>query len=301
MKSRQTKSLILLAIGLGFFGVTRAEQSSRPLYTYSFGGLEDMAVPAAADLLHQLGYAGVATEARGEASLTRMDQYYDWRTAQDTDFVIPAAYMAHRFDQYGFSDAAHKAAIDRLADKQGTLWVWVRDAKQDGSIAEENVEAFIRGIFEYALSKNVKIVLYPHYNTYYPTTHDAMRLVRKIDHPSFQIAINLCHELMSDRGDELAETFEQARGHIGAIILSGSLVELDRTSVRSVNASTIKPLDESVYDLRPFMRLIKESDFKGPIGYINFKPTTAPADYLARTMKRWKELCAEVGLYAASE
>jgi hypothetical protein len=71
---------------------------------------------------------------------------------------------------------------------------------------------------------------------------------------------------------------------------------LDRTSVRSVNASTIKSLDESEYDLRPFMRLIKKSKFTGPIGYINFKPTATPADYLARTMERWKALCAEVGL-----
>ena len=56
-------------------------------------------------------------------------------------------------------------------------------------------------------------------------------------------------------------------------------------------------LDESEYDLRPFMRLIKDSDYKGPIGFINFKPPTAPEDYLKRTMQRWNELCREVGLY----
>ena len=301
MNFRLFRPLIWLALGLGAVGSLRAEPIPRPLYTYSFGGLEDMAVPAAAALLQQLGCAGIAAEARGEASLARLDQYYDWRTEHENDFVIPAAFMAHRFHQYGFSDEAHRAAIDRLADKQGTLWVWARDVAQDGSVTDEKVGAFFRGILEYAVSKHVKIVLYPHYNTYYPTTQAALRLVQKIDHPSFQVAINLCHELMSDHGEVLAETFAQAQGHIGAIILSGSLVELDRTSVQTMNQSTIKPLDESVYDLRPFMRLIKASGFNGPIGYINFKPTAPPAHYLARTMHQWSALCAEVGLYATAE
>ena len=87
-----------------------------------------------------------------------------------------------------------------------------------------------------------------------------------------------------------------AKGHIGAIILSGALVELDTTSVGTMNASTILSLDESIYDLRPFMRLIKESDFDGPIGFINFRLPN-PEDYLARTMTHWTELCEEVGLY----
>ena len=44
------------------------------------------------------------------------------------------------------------------------------------------------------------------------------------------------------------------------------------------------------------MRLIKESDFDGPIGFINFRLPN-PEDYLARTMTHWTELCEEVGLY----
>lgn len=36
--------------------------------------------------------------------------------------------------------------------------------------------------------------------------------------------------------------------------------------------------------------------FEGPIGFINFK-LPKPTDYLERTIKRWKELCQEVGLY----
>ncbi|MGK0240803.1 MAG: sugar phosphate isomerase/epimerase [Candidatus Pelagisphaera sp.] len=297
------KLSILIAIAALFVtGCSTQDQTGSPkeprgLYTYSFGGLENMEVTGAVALLEQLGYAGVAAEGRGEESLVRLEQYLDLSKEKGDDFVIPAAYMAHRFDQFGFDDSAQHAAIDRLAGKDGaTLWTWVRDSKPDGTITDEKVEAFITGIFEYARSKGVRVILYPHYNTYYQTVEDALPLVKKINHPSFQIAINLCHELMSYKGDRLEESFAMAKGHIGAIILSGALVELDTTSVGTMNASTILSLDESVYDLRPYMKLIKESDFDGPIGFINFRLPN-PEDYLARTMTHWTELCEEVGLY----
>jgi len=276
-----------------------ASNEPRALYVYSFGGIEDLEVDKAVEMLDQSGYMGIAAEARGELALDRLDQYYEWSERKGDDFEVVAAFMAHRFDKYGFSDAGHKAAIDRLAGKDGTIWVWVRDAVQDGSITDSMVEEFITGIFEYAVSKDVKVILYPHYNTYYPTAEDALALVEKIDHPSFGIAINLSHELMSDKGSQsqLQQTFERAEDRIAAVIISGSLIELDRTSVRTMNESTIKSLDDSPYDLRPYMRLIKSSGFEGPVGFINFRLPGTPEEYLQKTMTRWRELCLETGLF----
>ena len=295
-------TLLILLIGVGAFLHAKTKNEPRSLYTYSFGGIEDMEVGDAVEMLGDLGYAGIAVEGRGEESLDRLDQYYQWSERKGDDFEVVAVYMAHKFGQYGFSDAAHKAAIDRLEGKDGTIWIWVRDDVQDGSITDEKVETFIRGIFEYAVSKGVKVILYPHYNTYYPTVEDALPLVEKIDHPSFGIAVNLCHEMMSDKGDTatLTHTFEIAKPRIAAIILSGSLIELDRTNVSTMNASTILSLDESIYDLRPFIRLIKDSGFEGPIGFINFR-LPEPEDYLERSINRWNELCREVGLYDSKQ
>jgi len=286
---------VILGVGASVHGSSKNEP--RALYVYSFGGIEDMEVDDAVEMLDRLGYAGIASEARGDSSLNRMDQYYEWSDRKGDDFEVTAAFMAHRFDRYGFSDAGHRAAIDRMAGKGGTIWVWVRDVVQDGSITEAMVEDFIRGIVEYAVSKGVKVILYPHYDTFYPTTMDALPLVEKIGHPLFGVAINLCHELMSDKGDALEQTFERAAHRLSAVIISGSLIELDRTSKKTMNESTILPLDDSVYDLRPYMRLIKKSGFEGPVGFINFNLPGPPEDYLQGTMIRWRELCREVGLY----
>jgi len=300
MRHKNIYLLIILSLIFGVHSSAQVitENKPRDLYVYSFGGIEDMVVDDAVDLLDRLGYAGIAAEARGETALIRLSEYQEWSKRKGDDFEVVSAFMAHRFNEYGFTNSAHTKAIDLIAGKEGYLWLWVRDVLQDGSITDANVEIFIRGILEYAVSKNVKVVLYPHYNTWFPTTDDALKLVEKIDNPSLGIAINLCHEIMSDKGDvaALEQTFENAKDRLFTVVISGSLIELDRTSVRTMNESTIKSLDNSPYDLKPFIQLIKKSGFDGPIGFINYKLPN-PEDYLKRTMNRWTELCKEVGLY----
>jgi hypothetical protein len=91
-----------------------------------------------------------------------------------------------------------------------------------------------------------------------------------------------------------------AKGKLFDVVISGALVELDTTSVSSMNASTIHSLDKSAYDLRPYMKLIKKSSYDGPVGFINFRLEN-PEDYLKRSIDRWNELCMEVGLYKSEK
>ena len=74
----------------------------RKLCTYSSGGIENMEVDVAVEMLTGLGYSGIAVEASRES------------------------------DKYGFSDKAHKAAIDCLAGKGGTIWMWAPDINRRG-------------------------------------------------------------------------------------------------------------------------------------------------------------------------
>tara|TARA_B100000809_G_scaffold263834_1_gene318043 strand:+ start:135 stop:1040 length:906 start_codon:yes stop_codon:yes gene_type:complete len=298
MKKIKMISLVFgcFLVGTNAMAQKKANKDSRALYTYSFGGLENMEVAEVVETLGELGYAGIAVDARGEASLQRLDSYMAFSDKEGSDFYVYAGYMSHRFDKSGFSIEGHKAAIDRLSGKGIDFWVWGRDGAHDGSITDEKVEDFYKGILDYAISKDVKVVLYPHYNTYYPTALEALKLVEKFDHPSFGIAINLCHELMSDKGAILKKTFKKATKKIAAVILSGALQELDRTSVRTMNASTIYSLEDSEYDLKPYLKLIKKSDYKGAVGFINYK-LQEPKVYLKKSMTEWNVLCKEVGLY----
>jgi len=270
------------------------EPEPRSLYPLGFGGLEDLSVDESVKLLKGLDYGGVAVEARGAAALDRLTKYLRWSEGRVGDFDVVAAFLAHRFDRYGLSGAGHMAAIDRLAGTGADLWVYFRD--DDGTVTQGELTSLVQSILDYAIAKEVRVVLYPHYNNVYPTAEDALALVEEIDHPSFGLAVNLTHELQSQRGDRLARTFSSAEHRIFAVIVSGADKALNTSSNAARLGSTIMSLDEGEYDLRPFMKLIASSGYKGPIGFLNFKLSN-PEDYLVRTIERWNELCMEVGLY----
>lgn len=97
-------------------------------------------------------------------------------------------------------------------------------------------------------------------------------------------------------GDALVETFALVDDHIFAVTLSGADAELDTSSPLAMQQSTIMSLDESTWDLAPYLALIAASSFDGPVGFLNFK-LEDPADYLARSIEEWTTLCDEVGLY----
>ncbi len=286
-----------LLVGFNTTAQSNKEKSIRGLYTYDFGGLEKMEVETVFEILTDLNYAGIVVDGRDESALKRLDKYLELSEKHGENFKVYSAYLAHRFDKYGFSDKDHRAAIDHIAGKDINLWVWCKDNKQDGSITDEKVELWIKGIVAYAASKKVKIILYSHYGTHFLTALDALKLVEKINSPFLGLSINLSHELRSDKGPILEETFEKSKNYISTIILAGSDIELDRTSLGTMNTSTVKSLENSEYDLIPFMKLTKKYGSNVPLGFINFKMTEDPKIYLKNTMDRWIELCNEVGLY----
>ncbi len=258
------------------------EATPRGLYTYSFGGLESMSVQNAVGLLNGLGYAGIAVEARGADSLSRLAQYQNWSQQLGDDFSVMSAFMAHKFGDYGFDDSDHRKAIDRLSGKEGQLWVWFRDNKNNVTSAQ--LENFIRKILDYATSKGVEVVLYPHVNNMMPTAVSAFNMAEKINHPNLGIAFNLTHELNAREGNDVAENFAKVKDRVRAVTISGSR-----------NGNHILPLDNSAFDLKEYMLSIKASDFEGPVGFLNHKLEN-PSDYLERSIDAWNTMSLEVGL-----
>ena len=289
--------VVCLLIGFNTTAQNKEKKNVRGLYTYDFGGLEKMEVETIFELLTNLNYSGIVVNGRGESALKRLDRYLELSEKNGENFKVYAAYLAHRFDKYGFTDKDHRAAIDHVEGKGIAIWVWCKDRKQDGSVTDEKVEHWIKGIVEYAASKKVKVILYSHYGTYFPTTLDALKLVEKINSPFLGLSINLTHELRSDKGPILKKTFKKSKKYISTIILAGSIIELDRTSPDTMNSSTVMSLEKSEYDLIPFMKLTKKYGSDVPLGFVNFKIKDDPNVYLKNTMDRWIEMCNEVGLY----
>ncbi len=301
-KNRFMNKVFTLAFFLGSLfctGQTTNLPKPRGFYPYSFGGLETLPVSEVVLMLKSLGYVGIAAESRGAEALVRLQEYLALEKKEEPSFKVVAAFMAHRFKEHGLSLDAQKAAIDVMsqAGPGRDLWVWFQDNLNDGSINGSVMEGIFRELVDYATARHTRIVLYPHFGNYFQTALDGIALVDKINHPSLGIAVNLTHELIAEKGNVLDQSFAAVKHKIFSITVSGAKNTIDRTSTRTIEQSTILSLDESSYDLKPFMNLIKTSGFNGPIGFINFKVGANPEDYLKRSITTWNELCTQIGLF----
>ena len=265
---------------------------ARGLCPFSMGGLKEKTGSESAALLTEIGYAGIILRPN---NVQHLNEYLDVSDSYGEKFQVHAVYIALNMERQGMDLKKIKDVIDVLAARGGgILWMSI---KQGGSTEPiETANELYQQVVEYAAGKNVDVVLYPHGGDYYYTNaKPALPLINQVDNPRFKIMINLPHELGAKEESTLEETFEKAKGKIGAIVITGA---------KSANTGAAVPLSLSKYDLRKFMGLIRDSEWKGPIGYINpfresFHPDDGipfPQDYLTHDMKEWKKLCIEVGL-----
>jgi len=261
---------------------------ARSLYTYDFGGLERKTPSESVALLMKLGYVGIVPSGRTATDRARLLQYYDIARTKGDAFRVFAVMMPHRFhsSSEGLRMNDHKAAIDMMAGRGGQLWLWFRD--QASGYSSQAIRDFIRGVVQYANNKRVEIVLYPHVDNIYPDAAAGFALVKELNAMGLRIglAVNLTHELQAGKGGIVKQTFENTKQHTVAVTLSGS----------NGQSPFVASLDESVYDTRPYMEGIRDTGFRGPVGYLNWRLEN-PESHLERTMREWQRLCMQVGLY----
>ncbi len=255
------------------------------LYTWTFGGIEALDVDAAVALLNRTGYSGIVVDTGGPSGQL---QKYLTASKKTAGFQVVAAYVAVQLNRgEEFSTVRHKVAIDLLAEAgKGDLWFTFRDDR--GTQTKQALTDLVRSIVSYASQKNVRAVFYPHNNNVYPTTVAAMELVNDINSTSFGVALNLTHELRAGNSDRAAlkSAFEAAGDKLFAVTLAGAPEE-DLTAIRA--------LHESGYDLRPFIGLIKDSGFPGPVGFLNHTLSN-PEVYLPLSLDYWRAQSEAIGL-----
>lgn len=278
-------------------------RQARALSPFNMGGLKAKGSNETVALLTELGYAGIILRPN---NVQHLNEYLDLSDRYGENFEVHAVYMAHNMELDGRNIGKITAIIDALAARGGgTLWMSIKKGGSTEPIKIAN--DLYREVLEYALnkdangnSKNIDLVLYPHGGDfYYTNVKPALALIKQVNNPRFKIAINLPHELGAKEEGALNDTFEKAKGSIGAVVLAGA---------KSPSTGMAIPLSLSKYDLRKFMKLVRDSEWKGVIGFINpiregvysDDGIPFPQDYLTHDMQEWKELCAEVGLHRVS-
>ena len=266
---------------------TISEDENNPFFAYNFGGLENLPPATQIELLKDNGYDGVTLRM---AKAEHVEQYMKFAEIIDktADFKIYSVFVRYNFDDAPEDQNRWKTVVDLIQDKGIDLWFIF--GKPIKGLNDEKVEGILRNVVNYSASKKVPVTLYTHSWCYFYTAEQSLPMVKKINHPNLKLALHTCHELKAGNAGRLDEVVYNVKDYLSFITIAGAAKELDMTSRGTMDRTTIQPLEDGEYDFVPFLKALKEVNYKGPVGYINFKFDKEPDDYLPKSLAEWKRL-----------
>jgi sugar phosphate isomerase/epimerase len=282
--------LVSLALCAGLPGRTQAAAaavSPRPLYVYNFGGLETLTPEQQCNLVTETGYAGLVLKIETPADLDNLPLFLASSIKPNGPKILAV------FVRFGFTNPAEDLArsrkvVELIAGQDIALWL-ILDNKKKPAVTAAEAEDALTGAVSFASSRGVRSALYPHSRCLVSSAEEALPFVEKIHRPDFGLVLNLCHELRAHNGDRLREVIQKVAPSVSAIVISGADAEVDFSSPKSMDQSTVQPLDHSAFDWAGFLAAADAAGIRAPVAFINFKITPSPREYLARSLAAWRQ------------
>lgn len=294
IKTRNTqKGVFLKGIVLSFLltilgsSCENIEEGTNPFFIYNFGGLESLTPKQQIDTLHGYGYKGIALQMANSKHVSNLPVFLSMADLHH-DFKIQAVFVRYNFNDIDADKNRWREVVDLIQDRNIALWFIF--GKPEEGINEQMVENKLREVVDYASKKNVPVTLYPHSNCYYYSAEQALPVVQRINHPNLKLAVHSCHELRAGNGHRMNEVVENVKDYLSFVTIAGADKEVDRSSTYTMDKSTIQPLHLGEYNLNPLMNALKQINYKGPVGFINFKIDEEYGldQYLPESLNAWE-------------
>ncbi len=184
-------------------------------------------------------------------------------------------------------DARLKDALPLLKGRGTMLGVLVSGGKSSDPAAEARAIAAVGEIADLARKHEVRVSLYPHVGDFLERVEDALRLEGKLARENVGVMFNLCHWMKVDEEKNLGKVLAAARARLLAVTINGC----DRPDeVRSGKGKWIVPLDEGDFDMAGFLRSLRATGWRGPIGLQCYGIGGDAREHLARSMAAWRKL-----------
>ncbi len=187
-----------------------------------------------------------------------------------------------------------RVEIDAMKGYDAALWLAIAEVRQDDKpVAKSSPEGdpavlvALRELADYAQSRGIKIVLYPHAGSWLERVDDAVRLADKLNRAEVGVTFNLCHWLKVEGVDrDPAPVLKAALPRLMFVTICGA----DTGDTRKMNWDRlIQPLDQGTYDVKGFMKPLRDTGYRGPVGFQGYGIKDEPREVLRRTMDAWKK------------
>lgn len=261
-----------------------------PFFAYCVGigtGKEDATLEAQLQLppiLADLGYAGMAYVGLNGAMemIHALEEHGEKMLAVYTPLVVDP-------DVPGY-DPRLDDLIPKLKGHGTIVWLVLNSKKYEPSSTEGDARAveLLRHIADLARKSGVEVSLYPHKGCYAQRMEDVLRLVKKVDRPNVGVSFTFCHFLAVDDAKNMERVLKMARPHLDMVTINGTS-GYDPTN----RAGWIQVLGEGSFDVGRVLKILRNLDYRGPIGIIAFGIKGDRRELLSSSMEAWKKLSAQ--------
>ena len=229
--------------------------------------------------LKELGYAGISY------NYTKPEDLALWQEAFKREGLkIYGLYFLTSVGQPQPYDPRLPEAIRMLRGTGTALWMTIGKPNTSGDHGEEAVE-LVRRIADLARESGVRVALYGHAGFHMANATDALRLAAKVQRPNVGTTINLCHEFMSGRADQLDETLQ-------AVAPSAILA-----SINGVDAGAqqyILRLDQGSFDTMLYLKKLLAAGYIGPVGLQCYNVPGDIRENLAANIAAWRKIISRL-------
>ena len=185
-------------------------------------------------------------------------------------------------------DPGIREVIKMLKGSHTMIWMTLRDGKTGKQ--DSDAAAIVKDIAAQAAESGLKVSLYPHNGFYVSTAEDAVRIVKIDKLPNVGVTVNLCHELFAGNANRLDEVVKAATPYLNLVSINGAAP----ISGKGPKAWDTLPLGSGSFDTTKFLRLIRDSGYRGPIGHQFYAVKGDDMEKLTAGIQTWKKVKPEV-------
>lgn len=267
---------------VAYRNVWLAPAGANPFFALDCGTKDEKHQTAAeqAQMLKELGYAGIAVGYEGPEALAEMLTELDKR-----DLQLFAVYTYIRLDEDQEPyDPSLMDALQVLKGRNTILWLLAQSKKHARSSPDGDARAahIIGELAEAAAKHQVRIALYPHHNFWLERVADAVRVANEVDRANVGVTFNLCHWLRVSGQTDAGPLLKAAMPRLFVVTINGA------DSGGKDWKSLIQTLDRGSFDVKAFLATLKAVGYTGPVGFQGYGIGGDAYENLKRSMDAWE-------------
>ena len=287
-------TLFLTALGALTAAPTGAPALPNPFGVFNLPPFNERPAQEQVDLAMKSGYEGLMASTSLKNPVERLREFTAVPAVRDGKFRIYAVLWGVRVDKP--TDEVFLQELIAVC-KQLNAAVWCTG---NGIPGERAITlARLKHVAEQCHANGVQLVLYSHHASTFETAEESLEVWEKLQHPEVKLSLHLCHEYKSGTLARLDTIVAKILPHLALVSING--VDTAAPIQAKGWAGIIMSLNEGDYDVRPFVTSLARAGYKGPILLHNFGFKSKPEEYLPASMKRWREISADVAKQIAVE